>query len=49
MRVIICDDHAVFADSLSLVLSDAGHTVVGVVYSPRTPCPCCAAGAPTSA
>ncbi|MFG2002206.1 LuxR C-terminal-related transcriptional regulator [Spirillospora sp. NPDC048911] len=34
MRVIICDDHAVFADSLSLVLNDAGHVVVGVAYSP---------------
>ncbi|WP_067453354.1 response regulator transcription factor [Actinomadura macra] len=35
MKVIVCDDHAVFADSLSLVLSDAGHTVVGVAYSPE--------------
>jgi two-component system, NarL family, nitrate/nitrite response regulator NarL len=34
MRMIICDDHAVFADSLSLVLTDAGHIVVGVTYSP---------------
>jgi DNA-binding NarL/FixJ family response regulator len=34
MRVLICDDHAVFADSLALVLADAGHTVVGVSYSP---------------
>jgi two-component system nitrate/nitrite response regulator NarL len=34
MRVLICDDHAVFADSLALVLADAGHTVVGVTYSP---------------
>ena len=34
MRVVICDDHAVFADSLALVLADAGHTVVGVTYSP---------------
>ncbi|MEU5877467.1 response regulator transcription factor [Spirillospora sp. NPDC047279] len=34
MRVVICDDHAMFADSLSLVLSDAGHAVVGVAYSP---------------
>lgn len=34
MRVIVCDDHAVFADSLSLVLADAGHIVVGVAYSP---------------
>ncbi|MFC5744168.1 response regulator [Actinomadura rugatobispora] len=35
MRVVICDDHAVFADSLSLVLADAGHVVVGVAYSPE--------------
>jgi DNA-binding NarL/FixJ family response regulator len=34
MKVIVCDDHAVFADSLALVLTDAGHSVVGVVYSP---------------
>ncbi|MFI0479548.1 LuxR C-terminal-related transcriptional regulator [Actinomadura sp. 9N215] len=34
MRMVICDDHAVFAESLSLVLTDAGHTVVGVAYSP---------------
>lgn len=34
MRVLVCDDHAVFADSLALVLADAGHPVVGVVYSP---------------
>ncbi|URN06648.1 response regulator transcription factor [Actinomadura madurae] len=27
--MIICDDHAVFAESLSLVLADAGHSVVG--------------------
>jgi two-component system nitrate/nitrite response regulator NarL len=34
VRVMICDDHAVFADSLALVLAEAGHDVVGVVYSP---------------
>ncbi|TMR00309.1 response regulator transcription factor [Actinomadura soli] len=34
MRMVVCDDHAVFAESLSLVLADAGHTVVGVAYSP---------------
>ncbi|MEU6039564.1 response regulator transcription factor [Actinomadura sp. NPDC047616] len=34
MRLIVCDDHAMFADSLSLVLADAGHVVVGVAYSP---------------
>jgi DNA-binding NarL/FixJ family response regulator len=35
MRVVICDDHAVFAESLALVLGEAGHDVVGVVYSPQ--------------
>lgn len=34
MKVIVCDDHAVFADSLALVLANAGHNVVGVFYSP---------------
>ncbi len=34
MRVVICDDHAVFADSLALVLGESGHDVVGVVYDP---------------
>jgi two-component system nitrate/nitrite response regulator NarL len=34
MRVMICDDHAVFADSLAMVLGEAGHDVVGVFYSP---------------
>lgn len=34
MRVLICDDHAVFADSLALVLAAAGHRVAGVAYSP---------------
>jgi DNA-binding NarL/FixJ family response regulator len=34
MRVLICDDHAVFADSLAVVLREKGHAVVGVVYSP---------------
>ncbi|GAA2423415.1 LuxR C-terminal-related transcriptional regulator [Actinomadura vinacea] len=32
--MVVCDDHAVFADSLALVLADAGHVVVGVAYSP---------------
>lgn len=35
MRVLICDDHAVFADSLAVVLREKGHDVVGVVYSPE--------------
>jgi DNA-binding NarL/FixJ family response regulator len=37
--VVICDDHAVFADSLALVLRDAGQDVVGVVYSPDAALP----------
>jgi DNA-binding NarL/FixJ family response regulator len=36
MRVLICDDHAVFADSLAVVLNGTGHTVVGVAYSPQS-------------
>ena len=35
MKVVICDDHAVFADSLAMVLGESGHDVVGVVYSPQ--------------
>jgi DNA-binding NarL/FixJ family response regulator len=34
MKVVICDDHAVFADSLAMVLRESGHDVVGAVYSP---------------
>jgi two-component system, NarL family, nitrate/nitrite response regulator NarL len=34
VKVVICDDHAVFADSLATVLSETGHDVVGVAYSP---------------
>lgn len=33
MKVVICDDHAMFADSLALVLRGGGHDVVGVAYS----------------
>jgi DNA-binding NarL/FixJ family response regulator len=39
MSVVVCDDHAMFADSLSLVLSDAGYTVAGVAYSPEEALP----------
>lgn len=35
MRITICDDHAVFADSLALVITKSGHTVVAVTYSPE--------------
>jgi two-component system, NarL family, nitrate/nitrite response regulator NarL len=34
VRVLICDDHAVFADSLALVVRGAGHGIVGVAYDP---------------
>jgi two-component system, NarL family, nitrate/nitrite response regulator NarL len=34
MRVLVCDDHVMFADSLALVLRERGHDVAGVVYSP---------------
>lgn len=46
MRMIICDDHAVFAESLSLVLADAGHSVVGVAFSPADALPLLRAGQP---
>jgi two-component system nitrate/nitrite response regulator NarL len=34
MQVLLCDDHAVFAESLALVLTRAGMTVVGVAQDP---------------
>ena len=34
MRVLICDDHVMFADSLAFVLRERGHDVVDVVYCP---------------
>lgn len=34
MRILICDDHAVFAESLAAVLGRAGHEVPAVTYSP---------------
>ncbi len=34
MRVLICDDHVVFAESLAAVLAHAGIDVVGVTHSP---------------
>jgi len=37
--VLVCDDHAVFADSLALVLTDAGYRVAGVTYSPGAALP----------
>lgn len=39
MKMVICDDHAVFAESLSLVLADAGHSVLAVTYSPAEAVP----------
>lgn len=46
MRMVICDDHAVFAESLSLVLANAGHSVVEVTYSPAEALPALRAGQP---
>src|SRR5919197_5054144 len=34
MRVLVCDDHKAFGESLALVLTDAGHQVVAVTHSP---------------
>lgn len=34
MRVLICDDHRLFGDSLALVLQAAGHHIVSVVEAP---------------
>ncbi|RFS86525.1 DNA-binding response regulator [Actinomadura spongiicola] len=46
MKMVICDDHAVFAESLSLVLTDAGHNVVGVACSPADAMPLLRGGQP---
>ncbi|HEX6074652.1 MAG TPA: response regulator transcription factor [Micromonosporaceae bacterium] len=34
MRVLVCDDHKAFAESLALVLAEAGHQVVAVTHNP---------------
>lgn len=34
MRIVICDDHAVFGEALAVVLRDRGHDVVACVTSP---------------
>lgn len=34
MRVLVCDDHAVFAESFAAVLAHAGYEVPAVTYSP---------------
>ena len=34
MKVLVCDDHAVFGESLALVLHRAGYQVAGVTKSP---------------
>jgi DNA-binding NarL/FixJ family response regulator len=34
VRVLLCDDHVLFAESLGTVLTNAGHDVVGVTHSP---------------
>jgi two-component system, NarL family, nitrate/nitrite response regulator NarL len=33
MRLLLCDDHRVFAESLALVLDEAGYEIVAVTYS----------------
>lgn len=35
MRVLICDDHSLFAQALAVVLVGCGHEVVGCVSSPE--------------
>jgi two-component system nitrate/nitrite response regulator NarL len=35
MQVLLCDDHAVFAESLALVLTRAGFSVAGVTQHPE--------------
>ena len=34
MRLLICDDHVVFAESLAYVLSMSGKEIVGIAHSP---------------
>ncbi len=34
MRVLLCDDHVVFAESLAAVLTRVGLDIVGITYSP---------------
>jgi DNA-binding NarL/FixJ family response regulator len=34
MRVLLCDDHVLFAESLATVLTEAGHEVAAVTHSP---------------
>ncbi len=36
MRVLLCDDHRLVAESIALVLEVSGHHVVGVVSDPAT-------------
>ena len=53
MRLVVCDRHRIFAESLSLVLGEAGYDVVAVTDSPdemlavlwRTPVDVCLLGA----
>jgi two-component system nitrate/nitrite response regulator NarL len=35
MRLLICDDHVVFAEALAVVLTKVGHTVVALTDSPH--------------
>ena len=34
LRVLVCDDHKAFAESLALVLADAGYQVIAVTHTP---------------
>jgi two-component system nitrate/nitrite response regulator NarL len=34
IRILVCDDHVVFAESLAHLLESAGHDVVGVTHHP---------------
>jgi two-component system, NarL family, nitrate/nitrite response regulator NarL len=38
MRLLLCDDHRLFAESLALVLSEAGYQVVAVTHSFEETC-----------
>jgi two-component system nitrate/nitrite response regulator NarL len=39
MRVLVCDDHVVFAESLAYLLTSMGHEVVGVTHRPNQAIP----------
>lgn len=45
MNVLICDDHSLFAEALSIVLAGRGHEVVGCVTAPQEAATVAATGA----